>query len=206
MTLAQLAIATRSSSIWLSNSSRLLRRRLHRTPSGARWWALVRMLSVETGLPLATSAKVADATLGQAQAIHRVRLPTSIDQALSLTIDLERFHSTANAALAAALVFAPPKRRGRPRRSVSRARPTVDHLSEVWTIRVEDSDAALERLAGHLREWSAYPRGIEAGLPFIMDAATLRAVPRLALTSAKGHIDVVVQPHGMPTRTPALTR
>ncbi|MBI3504581.1 MAG: hypothetical protein HY059_07050 [Proteobacteria bacterium] len=129
-----------------------------------------------------------------------MRLPASVDQSLSLTIDLERFHSTANAALAAALVFAPPKRRGRPRRSVSRARSNPNHLAEVWTIRVEDTSDALERLASHLREWHAYPRGIEGGLPFIMDAATLRALPQLALTSAKGHIDVIVQPHDVPTQ------
>ena len=31
-----------------------------------------------------------------------------------------------------------------------------------------------------------------SGLPFIMDAATLRAIPRLPLSSTKGDIDVVV--------------
>ena len=50
----------------------------------------------------------------------------------------------------------------------------------------------LDRLGRQLRDWNAYPRGIEPGLPFIMDAATLRAVPRLALTTSKGDIDVIV--------------
>lgn len=117
-----------------------------------------------------------------------------MDQTIVLTVDLERFHSTANAALAAALTFAIPKKRGRPRRTFGRAKLQTDHLSEVWTIRVDDAIEPLERLAAHLKEWKAYPRGIERGLPFIMDAATLRAVPRMALISAKGPIDVIVTP------------
>jgi hypothetical protein len=159
------------------------------------------MLNAEVGIPLSAAAKAADVALGGAHSVHRVRLSASIDQTIALTVDLERFHSTSNAALAAALVFAPPKRRGRPRRSFASAKPRLNHLSEVWTIRVDDASASLERLASHLREWNAYPRGIEAGLPFIMDAATLRALPRLALTSDKGHIDVIIEPLGTATKS-----
>jgi len=42
-----------------------------------------------------------------------------------------------------------------------------------------------------LAEWQAYPRGVEAGLPFIMDARTLRGAPILTLTTVEGDIDVM---------------
>lgn len=203
MTSLQLAIASRSSVTWLSNSSRILKRRLHRTPHGARWWGLVRMFNAEVGVSLASAAKAADAALGSAHSVHRVRLSASVDQTIVLTVDLARFHSTANAALAAALTFALPKRRGRPRRSFESAKPRPDHLSEVWTIRVDDTAESLDRLALHLREWNAYPRGIERGLPFIMDAATLRAVPTMALDSDKGPVDVMVTSRRPPERAAA---
>jgi hypothetical protein len=69
----------------------------------------------------------------------------------------------------------------------------VDVFPSVWEIHVEREATKLDRLGQQLREWKAYPRGIEFGLPFIMDAATLRAVPRLALTTTKGDIDIVVE-------------
>ncbi len=207
MTLLQLALASRSSVTWLSNSSRILKRRLHRTPSGARWWGLVRILSSELGLPLAAAAQTADATLRESSpaTAHHVTFPTSVDQSVALTIDLERFQSTCNGALAAALIFAPPKKRGRPRQSFASAKPP-HQLSEIWTIRVEAVPEALERLAHHLKQWNAYPRGIDTGLPFIMDATTLRAIPRMALTSDKGPIDVLVEPAHVRVSSPAIDR
>ena len=46
-------------------------------------------------------------------------------------------------------------------------------------------------LASLLNEWRAYPRGVEAGLPFIMDDRTLRGAPILTLTTVEGDIDVM---------------
>jgi hypothetical protein len=186
-----MAIATRSSRIWLNNARRILNRRMHRTPSGARWWGMVRMLNHELGLPLKSAARVADLVMGGSTAPHRIRLAATSDGAIALRIDLERFHSTANAAVAAAFAFGQPRGRGRPSKP-RRRRPLIDVFPSVWEIRVERDPAKLERLGQQLRDWSAYPRGIEQGLPFIMDAATLRAVPRLALTTTKGDIDVLV--------------
>ena len=191
MTYAQMAIATRSNRNWLNNARRILRRRMHRTPSGARWWGLVRMLNYEVGLPLKSAARVADLVLGAPTSPTRVRLAATTDGAVALRIDLERFHSTANAAVAAALAFGRVRGRGRPRKPRPR-RPLIDVFPSVWEIKVEHDPPKLERLARQLRDWSAYPRGIEPGLPFIMDAATLRAVPHLALTTSKGDIDVVL--------------
>ena len=49
----------------------------------------------------------------------------------------------------------------------------------------------LVALARLLARWKAYPRGVEAGLPFIMDDRTLRGAPILTLTSTEGDIDVL---------------
>ncbi len=186
-----MSIATRADRTWLNNARRLLARKMHRTPSGARWWGMVRMLNHELGLPLKSAARVADLVLHASAAPHRVRMPVTADGAIALRIDLERFHSTANASLSAAFAFGKSRPRGRPRKPVRR-RPLVDVFPSVWEIRVDRDTSKLDRLGRQLHDWDAYPRGIEPGLPFIMDAATLRAVPRLALTTSKGDIDVVL--------------
>jgi hypothetical protein len=152
---------------------------------------MVRMLNNELGLPLKSAARVADLVLHTPGAPHRVRIAATSDGAIALRIDLERFHSTANASLSAALAFGQARTRGRPRKP-ARRRPLIDVFPSVWEIRVEREPAKLERLGHQLRDWNAYPRGIEPGLPFIMDSATLRAVPRLALSTSKGDIDVLV--------------
>ena len=100
-----MAVATRSSRTWLNNARRILDRRLHRTPNGARWWGMVRMLSHELGLPLKSAAQVADLVLHVSVAPNRVRISATSDGAVALRIDLERFHSTANASLSAAFAF-----------------------------------------------------------------------------------------------------
>jgi len=164
---------------------------MHRTPNGARWWGMVRMLNHELGLPLKSAARVADLVLHTSTEPHRVRIAATSDGAIALRIDLERFHSTANASLSAAFAFGQPRSRGRPRRP-RRRRPLIDVFPSVWEIRVEREPSKLEKLGQQLRDWAAYPRGIEPGRPFIMDAATIRSVPRLALTTTKGDIDVLL--------------
>jgi len=42
-----------------------------------------------------------------------------------------------------------------------------------------------------LSSWDAYPRGIEPGLPFILDDRTLLGAPILTLTTSDGDIDVM---------------
>jgi hypothetical protein len=46
-------------------------------------------------------------------------------------------------------------------------------------------------LAKLLAGWEAYPRGVERGLPFIMDDHTFRGAPILTLTTIEGDIDVM---------------
>ena len=50
--------------------------------------------------------------------------------------------------------------------------------------------ANLDRLAKLLGAWNAYPRGVEAGLPFIMDRRTLTSNPVLTLTTDEGALDL----------------
>lgn len=49
----------------------------------------------------------------------------------------------------------------------------------------------VERLAKLLKKWKAYLRGVEPGLPFIMDARTFHVTPVMTLTTEKGAIDVL---------------
>jgi hypothetical protein len=51
--------------------------------------------------------------------------------------------------------------------------------------------SSLEALAQLLVMWHAYPRGIESGLPFIMDVQTLRLAPILTLETSEGRLDLL---------------
>lgn len=51
--------------------------------------------------------------------------------------------------------------------------------------------ANVDALGKLLHRWKAYPRGVEKGLPFIMDGRTLRGAPMLTLTSTEGDVDVM---------------
>lgn len=55
----------------------------------------------------------------------------------------------------------------------------------------DTSKSNVERLATLLLDWEAYPRGIEAGLPFFMDARQFRITPIMTLTTREGFIDVL---------------
>lgn len=61
------------------------------------------------------------------------------------------------------------------------------------------SDAGnLALLGGALVALGATPRGIEAELPFVADAATLRRVEVLTLDTIAGALDVLARPAGAP--------
>jgi hypothetical protein len=47
-----------------------------------------------------------------------------------------------------------------------------------------------EALAQLLVEWNAYLRGVEPGLPFILDVRTLQDLEVLTLTTSEGHLDL----------------
>ncbi|HEX6576077.1 MAG TPA: hypothetical protein VF042_14005 [Gemmatimonadaceae bacterium] len=51
--------------------------------------------------------------------------------------------------------------------------------------------ANVERLVDLLSMWNAYPRGIEKGLRFVMDARQFRITPLMTLTTDEGFIHVL---------------
>jgi predicted nucleotidyltransferase len=55
----------------------------------------------------------------------------------------------------------------------------------------DNTSANLEALGTLLAKWHAYPRGVERGLPFIMDSRTLRGAPTMTLITDEGDIDVM---------------
>ena len=55
----------------------------------------------------------------------------------------------------------------------------------------------VERLVTLLSEWKACLRGVEPGLPFILDARTFRTTPLLTLTSSMGAIDLIEEVTGI---------
>lgn len=48
----------------------------------------------------------------------------------------------------------------------------------------------MARIVAQLTEWNAYLRGVEPGLPFILDERAMRASPILPLTTSMGAIDL----------------
>lgn len=67
------------------------------------------------------------------------------------------------------------------------------HGSSIVTLDLDICYSATEgniaRLAELLHNWKGYPRGVERGLPFIMDARTLRSAPVLTLDTTEGPVD-----------------
>ena len=57
--------------------------------------------------------------------------------------------------------------------------------------------ANLTRMAKRLATWSAYPRGWETGLPFAMEARTLRDTPIMTLRTAEGDLDLLDRVEGV---------
>ena len=55
----------------------------------------------------------------------------------------------------------------------------------------------VDRLIALLRDWNACLRGVEPGLPFILDARTFRTTPLLTLTTTMGAIDLLEQVPGV---------
>jgi hypothetical protein len=65
---------------------------------------------------------------------------------------------------------------------------------------------AVDRLARLLAGWDAYPREYPPGLPFFMDARTLRDQPTLTLTTREGALDLLAHVAGIGDYAAALAR
>lgn len=61
----------------------------------------------------------------------------------------------------------------------------------------DPAEPNVDRLAILLAMWSPYPRGWERGLPFAMDARTLRTTPTMTLTTSEGDLDVMTEVSGI---------
>ncbi len=61
----------------------------------------------------------------------------------------------------------------------------------------ENSAPNVARLVELLTEWKAYLRGVEAGLPFILDERTFRTTPMLTLTTTQGALDLLAEVPGV---------
>jgi len=55
----------------------------------------------------------------------------------------------------------------------------------------DPADENRRRLAATLAAWGAYLRGVEPGLPFVMDERMLHSTPVMTLVTAQGNIDVM---------------
>ena len=62
----------------------------------------------------------------------------------------------------------------------------------------------VEQLVALLTEWNAYLRGVELGLPFILDARTFRTTPVMTLTTTMGAIDLLDRVPGVGTYADAF--
>ena len=65
------------------------------------------------------------------------------------------------------------------------------YLTNDLDICYDTAEDNVARLASLLESWKAYPRGIEAGLPFFMDSRTFRTTPVMTLDTAEGALDVL---------------
>jgi predicted nucleotidyltransferase len=62
----------------------------------------------------------------------------------------------------------------------------------------------IDRLVAILTEWRAYLRGVEPGLPFILDARTFCTTPMVTLTTTMGAIDLLDEVPGVGSFANAL--
>lgn len=60
------------------------------------------------------------------------------------------------------------------------------------------------RLAALLAQWDAYPRGVEPGLPFVIDPVTIERSPTLTLATREGDLDLFDRVQGV-GRYPEVT-
>ena len=70
----------------------------------------------------------------------------------------------------------------------------------------ETSEVTIDRLVILLTEWNAYLRGVEPGLPFILDARTFRTTPIMTLTTSMGAIDLLDRVSGVGAYADALAQ
>jgi predicted nucleotidyltransferase len=71
------------------------------------------------------------------------------------------------------------------------------YLTNDLDVCYDPAEDNLLKLLELLREWEAYPRGWEPGLPWIFDLKTFRATPLLTLRTREGDIDLLDRVEGV---------
>lgn len=120
MTRSQFAMAIHADEKWVENSARLLGLALRYTAAEALLFGLVRVLNQELGLTLAKAADLAKEALEHAPVTERAIVGRGEYGSAGVAVDLARYHSAYGAAWSAAMELGGPRRRGRPRRAVTR--------------------------------------------------------------------------------------
>jgi hypothetical protein len=80
------------------------------------------------------------------------------------------------------------------------------HVTNDLDICYDTSPENIARLAALLAQWQAYPRGIEPGLPFFMDARTFRTTPTMTLQTTEGALGVLDRVAGVGDYEAAFAR
>lgn len=222
-----LSIAVGSDVKWLHNSAARLRKHLGRTADDAVWWRLVHHLTSGVGVPLLSAAQAADLLLGQDSPGSRVRLRSTDDDTVAVTVDVGRFRDSSAIATAAALHLAIPRQRGRPPRvrprdaigasgsgeSGSLAGTTVQRLeSALAAIRSQESAGGsvvtTVQLAAALNEagvpfvFVGQLAGVFHGLLLRAEAADLAIDPAPRFARSVAHVlnSLGARPRGVPVR------
>ena len=63
-------------------------------------------------------------------------------------------------------------------------------VTDVLEICYKSRDVNRSKLATVLATWNAYPRGVERGLPFLVDVRQIAITPLMTLATSEGFLDV----------------
>jgi hypothetical protein len=175
---AALSIAVDASTKWLYNAARRLKRPLGRSLEDASWWRLTHHLAGRLGIPLVEASRASDLLLTQGSEVSRVRLRSTPDDTVAVSVDLARFYDGAALAAASALHLATPRPRGRPSRT--RALSSAPLAARASPSPQEDSGRFVQAIVGVRSEEGVENPGpvvhllsvlSEAGVPFVIGGA-----------------------------------
>lgn len=193
MTREQFAISVNADEKWVENAARLLRRVLKYSRSESRWMGFVRLFAHDLGLPLKTSAELANEAIRHPEFTRELRLRMGSSGAVAIVVDLARFHSAYNATLSAALTLAGPRKRGRPAGGVNSSRSIVRERSadNAWAMlaRAKAYGVDVAALRNGLTETPAQRlQRLEDNAKFIAEMRRSNAKPKAQQTSFRGEL------------------
>lgn len=126
LTNRQVSLAVGATAKWVDNTTRALHCALH-TEADVRWLGLIREISCGLGLRLELAATIGTRVLGLDPGLAAATVASSEEGAVSIVVDVARFHARFGLAYAAALLDG-PRRRGRPAPGFprgARSRPAI---------------------------------------------------------------------------------